>query len=190
MMVAIVGLGLAMGSALAQPALASGGGGCGRPVSDAHGTRVRIKAFCFTPTVIHIRRGQKVTFENLDPWAHNVQGASVSWGSWNELTFGKPVTYRFVRAGVYPYLCSLHPGMLGAVVVGNGNGSGGADRTTTQRGPVIRLQPARVQLTRASFDDTSGNDSLPWPIVAFVGLGLFAVAGLALAQLRQQIKSH
>ena len=35
----------------AQLASASGGGGCGRTVSDARGTRIRIHQFCFTPTI-------------------------------------------------------------------------------------------------------------------------------------------
>src|SRR4029078_8284345 len=40
---------------------ASGGGGCGRPVSDARGTGVRIEDFCFLPTVVRIHTGQAVT---------------------------------------------------------------------------------------------------------------------------------
>src|SRR5207302_7019315 len=57
---------VATGWLLAGPAYASGGGGCGRPVTDARGVHVRIRNFCFGPTVLHVRRGTTVSFTNLD----------------------------------------------------------------------------------------------------------------------------
>ena len=42
--------GIAVGGVFAGPVEASGGGGCGLPATDAHGTHVRIKNFCFTQT--------------------------------------------------------------------------------------------------------------------------------------------
>jgi plastocyanin len=188
---AIIGASLAGGLWLAGPAGASGGGGCGLPVTDAHGTRVHVKNFCFTPTVLHVRRGQAVTFTNRDAFAHTVSGANVVWGSFDSLTFGKPVTYRFERPGVYPYFCAIHPGMVGAIVVGNGNGRGDANRTTTERGPVVLVKHLRPvpPAAAAVVPLPDGSGSLPWPAATLVGIGLLAVAGLALLQLRQQMKS-
>ena len=178
---------------LAAPAGASGGGGCGLPVTDAYGTRVHIKNFCFTPTVLHVKRGQAVTFTNLDAYDHTVSGANVVWGSFKTLRFDKSVTYRFVRSGVYPYFCAIHVGMIGAVVVGNGNGRGDANRTTTQRGPVVLVQhsgPARpVQAVAAAAPLSNDSGNLSWPLAVLIGIGLAAVAGLALLQLRQQMKN-
>jgi plastocyanin len=176
--------GLACG-AMSIPAWASGGGGCGRPVTDARGSQVRIKQFCFTPTVLHIRRGQAVRFTNLDLFPHTVQGASVSWGSWDALGGDRSVTYTFKRSGVYPYVCTVHPGMVGAIVVGTGNGPGGAGLTTTERGPVIQGTPARASLVRASID---GGSNGPWPVTTFVGFGMFAVAGAALLLRRKSFE--
>jgi plastocyanin len=178
-----MGAGLVLALAPLAPAGASGGGGCGKPVSDANGTRVRIKQFCFVPTVLHVRRGGTVSFTNLDPFGHNVQGASVAWGSWKMLRTGRPVVYRFVKGGVYPYVCSMHLGMVGAIVVGNGNGRGGAGITTTQAGPVVRVKPERARLVRSSV----GPDSLgPWPATTIVGFGLFTVALIALLRGRRR----
>jgi plastocyanin len=168
--IALVGAGLTLG--LASLARASGGGGCGRPVTDAHGTRVTVKQFCFTPTVLHVRRGDAVTFANLDPFTHDLLGANAVWGSWDALRFGRPVTYRFVRAGVYPYVCTYHPGMVGAIVVGNGDGPGAARTTTTEKGPVIQVEQAPAHLVGASIGGGSSGSWPVAPILAFVLLAL------------------
>jgi len=127
-----------------QLASASGGGGCGRMVTDAHGARIRIHSYCFTPTILRIRPGQTVTWINRDSFSHTVMGANAAWGSFGELLGGRRVTYRFVRAGVYPYVCTFHPGMVGAVIVGSGTGLGDARTTTTEAGPVKLVTPVHA----------------------------------------------
>lgn len=141
MTLAIVGLVVAGVGLVPESAWASGGGGCGRRVSDGHGTTITIKAFCFGPTVLRVHKGHAVTFVNRDPFAHTVLGANGVWGSFDQLKTGASVTYRFVRAGVYPYVCTFHPGMVGVVVVGSANGPGAAHATITKAGPVKLVQP-------------------------------------------------
>ena len=160
----------------ASPAWASGGGGCGQPVTDARGVSVSIRMFCFTPTVLHIRAGQDVTWRNTDPFPHNVIGANAAWGSYDLLKQGRSTTYRFTRAGTYAFACTVHPGMVGAIVVGDGNGLAGGG-TTTRSGPVVAVPRARV-----SEASVAGSSAGPWPVATFVGFGLFlaAVTGLAL----------
>ena len=154
---------------------------------------MHIKNFCFTPTVLHVQRGKSVTFTNIDPFAHTVSGANVVWGSFDSLNFDKSVTYRFTRPGVYPYFCAIHLGMVGAIVVGNGSGRGDANRTTTQRGPVVLVQhagPARpIRAAEAAVPLSDGSGTLSWPLAVLIGIGLAAVAWLALLQLRQQMKN-
>jgi plastocyanin len=160
----------------ASPVWASGGGGCGRPVSDGQGVSVAIRMFCFTPTVLHIRAGQDVTWKNKDPFPHNVIGANAAWGSYDLLKPGRSTTYRFTRVGTYSFVCTVHPGMVGAIVVGDGDGPAGAG-TTTGSGPVVAVPRAHV--SQASVGASSAG---PWPVTTFVGFGLFlaAVTGLAL----------
>lgn len=103
----------------AAPAAASGGGGCGRPTTEGTGSAVSISGFCFEPTILHTEPGTLVTFSNDDPTRHNVLGAHGEWGSWETMRLRGSVSHRFAEAGVYPYVCTWHPGMVGAVVVGD-----------------------------------------------------------------------
>jgi plastocyanin len=166
---------------LAAPAWGSGGGGCGRPVTDARGLRVEIRAFCFTPTVLHVDRGETVTWTNRDPFAHNVMGASAAWGTFDFLKPDRSINYRFVQTGTYPFVCTLHPGMVGAVVVGNGNGPA-LERTTTGSGPVVTVPGARV-----SQASVAGSSAGPWPAAAFAAFGLFLAAVASLVLQRRAI---
>ena len=139
---ALVMIGLVSGVALGSaPASASGGGGCGRQVSDQRGTTISIKSFCFGPTILRVPVGRTVTWVNKDPFSHTVLGANAVWGGFDQLKAGAKVTYRFVRPGVYPYVCTFHPGMVGVVIAGSANGSGAAQTTVTKKGPVKLVEP-------------------------------------------------
>ena len=168
-------------------ASASGGGGCGRPVTDERGTTVPIRNYCFTPTILRVQPGASVTWINRDGAPHTVLGANGSWGAYEALKRGKDVTYRFTRAGVYPYVCTYHAGMVGAVVVGDGAG-GGTVGTTTAAGPVTLAPspapeiapvaastPVRVQVRRGA-----------WPVLALAAFGLFLAAAAALVLERRR----
>lgn len=157
---------------------ASGGGGCGRPVSDARGATVAIKDFCFLPTILRVHPGQAVTFANRDGFSHVVLGANAVWGSFSQVRPHRHVTYRFTRPGVYPYVCTFHPGMVGAVVVGGGAGHGEATAAVTAAGPVVAVDhPAAGP--RVIANDLTGTTPTPtdgW-IAAWQIVGLTAFAG-------------
>ena len=80
-----------------------------------------------------------MTFVNLDRSPHTVLGANATWGGYDALKKGHEATYEFAEAGVFPYVCTWHPGMVGAIVVGDG--AGGAIETATADGPVTRTSP-------------------------------------------------
>lgn len=109
------------------PAVA-GGGGCNLPASDGRATTVDLESNCFVNTVVRINVGDTVTWTNRDTWAHSVTSAGAnqpgSWGSFDELQHQDTVSQRFDASGVYPYFCVFHPGMVGAVVVGDGTSDG------------------------------------------------------------------
>jgi plastocyanin len=120
------------------PSAVAGGGGahCEDPLAEGAGTRVEMFEACFTPAVLHVEVGEDVTFENLDPVAHNIAPAGWGWGHIDALHQGDTYVARFDEEGVYPFACSLHPGMTGAIIAGSGGGSDAAvpvSTTTTSR---------------------------------------------------------
>ena len=121
----LVGAAMAVLALGALPAGAGGGGHCADPLAEGAGTAVDMVDACFTPAVLHVGVREQVTFTNLDPMPHNVAPAGWGWGHVDEIPEGGSFTTTFDEAGVYPYACSLHPGMTGAVIVGGE--TGGAD---------------------------------------------------------------
>ena len=74
----------------------------------------------FTPTILYVEPGSRVTWVNKDPMPHTVTGVGLSLGGVKNIqSGGRTEAFRFDGVGVYPYYCILHPGMAGAVVVGD-----------------------------------------------------------------------
>jgi plastocyanin len=91
--------------ATAQPARAAAGA-----------TAVAIEGFAFAPPTITAAVGEKVTWENHDPADHTVTAEDGSFDS-GTLAAGATFEATFDRPGEYRYICALHPGMKGTVVV-------------------------------------------------------------------------
>jgi plastocyanin len=114
-----------------MPGVASAGGGChgGVTENDATGEEnatIEMVDACFTATVTSVDPGAPVTFVNMDEFVHNVGGNQ--WGHFDDLHEGDSFKVSFDEAGTYPFACTFHPGMTGAIVVGGGKGAGsGAD---------------------------------------------------------------
>ena len=164
-------------------ASASGGGGCGRAVTDAVGTGVDIQDYCFAPTILRVSTGDAVTFTNVDPFPHSVLGANATWGDYAGFK-KKSVTYRFSEPGVYPYVCTYHVGMVGVVVVGDG--VGGAIGTSTADGPVTKVDASDLALenTSAVVDGPSETKGA-WPAIVAAAFAI-AVGGFALIVVRRR----
>jgi MYXO-CTERM domain-containing protein len=186
---ACLGAGLAL-VALAlvrAPAAASGGGGCGRPVTEGIGTAVDIRGFCFGPTILRVSTGDTVTFTNKDPFDHSVLGANATWGDYDGFRRDKAVTYRFEEPGVYPYVCTYHVGMVGVVVVGSG--AGGAIEEATGDGPVVKVDPASLELRSASTLPAPADDGLAWTIVGAAALLVGVLAAVAIRRRRRTART-
>ncbi len=135
--------------AIAVPAVALAGGGChgasdGPPPGDEAASTVKIDGCTFFPTIARVPVGTTVTFLNAGVAPHNVTGVDRRWAS-EELTLGDRFQHRFTAAGIYPFACTLHPGMNGAVVVG-GSGEAAAaavmsDQAPPAPEPVVGAQP-------------------------------------------------
>jgi len=98
-------------------AMAGGGGGCDQTIAEGEPLVVNMTESCFGPEVRDARPGETVTFINQDAYGHTVTGAGLAWGSTEILSFGESIDVTFDEPGVYAYMCILHPGMAGAVVV-------------------------------------------------------------------------
>lgn len=72
----------------------------------------------FSPRSLSISKGSKVTFSFRDQYtAHNVISRSGRrFANIDGRTSGS-VSRTFRRAGIYRYVCTLHPGMSGAITV-------------------------------------------------------------------------
>jgi plastocyanin len=132
----------------AAPAVA--GGGCHDPVTtaaDARGqaeTTVDMKGACFWPTTVFVDPGTSVTFASYDAGiVHNVGG--LGWGHFEDMERGDAFRATFDEVGTYPYACSYHPGMTGAIVVGNGRGEPDGGWVSIE--PFAQPEPAVVTKT-------------------------------------------
>jgi plastocyanin len=85
--------------------------------ADANGkAAVAIEGFAFAPATVEAKVGQKVTWENHDPAEHTVTGEDGGFDS-GTLAAGAAFEATFDAPGEYRYICALHPGMKGTVVV-------------------------------------------------------------------------
>jgi plastocyanin len=161
-----------------------GGGGCGRPVTEAVGTDVAVRNFCFTPTIIRVRPGQSVVWSNKDGFEHDVVGANFSWGASQTLPAGETVRYKFSKPGVYPYVCTFHPGMVGAVVVG-GSGLEGIRKVDPPAVETVlsnsTRQTSRPAIARVSGGQPHQSSSRVWNAVAITLISLFVIIAVVAA---------
>jgi plastocyanin len=143
---------LALGAA---PAVA--GGGCHDPATatDAGGrteTTVEMKDACFRPTALYVDPGTAVTFVSHDAgMTHNVGGNA--WGHLEDMGAGDAFRATFDEVGTYPYACSYHPGMTGAIVVGDGVGNPDGGWVSIE--PYVPAEPVLPTGTAATSMGTS-----------------------------------
>ena len=164
---------------LGAPAAMAGGGCHGGEFNDARGVKVDLVSACFSPTVIRIQPGQRVTWTNQDSMVHTVTGAAYRWGSTNELGTHQSISFRFAASGVFPYFCVIHPGMVGAVVVGDGTSS---DTTTQDIVPVVGTPaPTPPAAQPAQAPVAVHGVSRVWRVAAIAGFALFLAAAVVLA---------
>jgi plastocyanin len=161
-------------SAPSGTALAGAGCHTGATQADETGkdeATVRIIDACFTASITKVDPGTSVTFVNDDVgMTHNVGGTE--WGYFEDMTKGDSFSATFADPGVYPFACSYHPGMTGAIVVGDGYGAGTG--WTVLNDPV---EPAADAAKTAPAAETGSGSPL-----AFLGIGVLGAAlGAAIA---------
>jgi plastocyanin len=82
----------------------------------APSAEVKIDNFSFGPQTITVAVGATVTWINRDDIPHTVASTDGVFKSKVRDT-DETFSYTFVKAGKYPYFCTIHPKMTGQVVV-------------------------------------------------------------------------
>lgn len=111
-------LAAAMALVFGAPAYAEDPGQAPQVASAAAAGTVTIDNFAFGPATLTVAPGTKVTWDNKDEEPHTVMSAD------GGMTFKSPAldtddkfSFTFDKAGTYKYFCSIHPHMVGTIVV-------------------------------------------------------------------------
>ena len=84
---------------------------------------VMAKDFMFAPTALTVAAGSTVTWTNRDDEPHSVVSESGLFRS-GALDTNESFSFRFDKPGTYRYTCSIHPRMVGTIVVRLSDGQG------------------------------------------------------------------
>jgi plastocyanin len=80
---------------------------------------ISVKNFAFNPSTLTIKTGTKVTWVNDDSVAHTITFDSGMVPNSPILSPGQSYSVTFANLGSFNYHCSIHPMMLGTVIVTN-----------------------------------------------------------------------
>jgi plastocyanin len=77
---------------------------------------VDMKNIAFSPNSVTVKVGQTVKWVNQDTVAHNVTAQS---GAFKSTNFGPGASFTFkaTKPGTFGYVCTIHPGMIGTLIV-------------------------------------------------------------------------
>jgi plastocyanin len=169
-------LGLLVAGGVAAVPTALAGGGChaeltGNVHTDGATSVVRMDVCSFEPTVARVPVDGEVRFLNTATIDHVVLGRGQSWGSGENLRPGDERVARFAEAGVFPYGCPIHPGMVGTIVVGDADTPPAAMNVG---GVTTVEQPAAAPADVGAAGATDGATAIE-PALA---IGLGGLAGL------------
>ncbi len=84
--------------------------------SPAAPTIVMARDFMFAPGALTVHAGATVTWTNMDDEPHTVVSDAGLFRS-GALDTGESFSFKFDRPGTYRYVCSIHPRMVGTIVV-------------------------------------------------------------------------
>ena len=101
----------APGGAFADSSKAGASGG-----AQSTSVEITIDNFSFTPAIITVKTGTKITWKNRDDIPHTVVSSDSLFKS-KALDTDDTFSFTPSNPGTYLYFCSLHPKMTGKVVV-------------------------------------------------------------------------
>lgn len=72
--------------------------------------------FAFSPSILTVHTGTRVTFTNRDMATHTVTADGGLFNSGN-LSTGQTFSFTFMGRGSFAYHCQIHPSMKGTIAV-------------------------------------------------------------------------
>ena len=78
--------------------------------------KIVVKDFMFNPTPLTVKTGSTVTWTNMDDEPHTVVSDTGEFKS-GGMDTNESFTHKFDKPGTYHFTCSIHPRMVGTVVV-------------------------------------------------------------------------
>jgi plastocyanin len=88
--------------------------GAGAETPDA--TVVVAHEFMFAPTALTVKAGSTVTWTNKDEEPHTIVSDTGLFRS-GAIDTNESFSFRFDKPGTYHYACSIHPRMVGTIIV-------------------------------------------------------------------------
>ena len=95
------------------------------PMARGEPAVVKIDNFTFLPPTLTVAPGTTVTWTNDDDIPHTVVAEDKAFRS-KALDTGDKFSFKFTTPGEYAYFCSLHPHMIGTVIVKAADVGGGS----------------------------------------------------------------
>jgi len=169
---------------LAVPAAVVAGDPCfhsmARPATTTGATvEIAIGDCVFVPTVTYVPVGSTVQWKNTSSQPHEVVGANLTWGAHEKLlSTGDTIGWTFDKSGVFAYTCMLHPGMIGAIVVGDAVAS-----TDTGAQTVDDAATTAIPLAGSTGGAALPDGAAP---IAAIGAAVLVLGLLALAYVRRR----
>ena len=107
-------VGIAALVAAALPELTSAGEAV--VAAAASPTTIKIDNFAFAPATLTITAGTTVTWKNEDDSPHRIGDKNGAFKS-AALDTDETFSHTFASPGEYPYICTIHPYMVGRIIV-------------------------------------------------------------------------
>ena len=85
--------------------------------SKAQTQQVEIRNFAFAPKSLTVSAGTRVMWTNRDEEPHVITSAGSKFPSSKGLDTGDSYAVTFSKPGTYAYYCSIHPMMVGTIIV-------------------------------------------------------------------------
>lgn len=89
------------------------------PRQKARVHHVTMQGMVFVPAQLTVRRGDTVVWDNKDLVPHTATAGPGAAAAFDSGVVPADASFKWVagKRGAYPYLCKLHPGMVGSLTV-------------------------------------------------------------------------